>query len=69
MCGRNSVFWALRILVVGYVSDMGLMSKVVKLGIAKKIYDEVRKPHNQKKAKDAWASFQDKRNQRGTPPR
>ena len=42
------------------------MSKVVKLGIAKKIYDEARKPENQRKAKEAWASFQDKRSQRGT---
>jgi len=37
---------------------MGLVSKVVKLGIAKKIYDEARKPENQKKAKDAYAKFQ-----------
>lgn len=48
---------------------MGLVSKVVKLGIAKKIYDEARKPENQRKAKEAWTSFQQKRNQRGTPPR
>ena len=37
---------------------MGLISKVVKLGIAKKIYDEARKPENQRKAKDAYAKFQ-----------
>ena len=37
---------------------MGLVSKVVKLGIVKKIYDEARKPENQKKAKDAYAKFQ-----------
>jgi hypothetical protein len=37
---------------------MGIMSKVVKLGIAKKVYDEVRKPHNQQKARDAYAKFQ-----------
>lgn len=37
---------------------MGLVSKVVKLGIAKKIYDEARKPENQKKAKDAYTKFQ-----------
>jgi hypothetical protein len=37
---------------------MGLMSKVVKLGIAKKIYDEARKPENQAKAREAYAKFQ-----------
>jgi hypothetical protein len=37
---------------------MGLVSKLVKLGIAKKIYDEARKPENQQKAKDAYAKFQ-----------
>jgi hypothetical protein len=37
---------------------MGLMSKVVKLGIAKKIYDEARKPENQQKAREAYAKFQ-----------
>lgn len=34
------------------------MSKVVKIGIAKKVYDEVRKPENQQKARDAYAKFQ-----------
>lgn len=37
---------------------MGIMSKVVKLGIAKKIYDEARKPQNQQKAREAYAKFQ-----------
>ena len=37
---------------------MGIMSKVLKVGIAKKLYDEARKPHNQQKARDAWAKFQ-----------
>lgn len=37
---------------------MGLMSKVVKLGVAKKIYDEARKPENQQKAREAYAKFQ-----------
>jgi hypothetical protein len=43
---------------------MGLVSKIVKLGIAKKVYDEVRKPENQRRAKEAVAEFQEKR-QRG----
>ena len=47
---------------------MGLVSKVVKLGIAKKIYDEARKPENQRKMKDAVESFQQKRNQHRKPP-
>jgi hypothetical protein len=42
----------------GTFGDMGIMSKVVKLGIAKKVYDEVRKPQNQQKARDAFAKFQ-----------
>ena len=37
---------------------MGLMSKVVKIGIAKKVYDEARKPENQQKAREAYAKFQ-----------
>ena len=37
---------------------MGLMSKVVKIGIAKKVYDEARKPENQQKARDLYAQFQ-----------
>ncbi|HET6627540.1 MAG TPA: hypothetical protein VFG63_14210 [Nocardioidaceae bacterium] len=39
------------------------MSKIVKLGIAKKIYDEARKPENQRRVKEAVESFQEKRNQ------
>jgi hypothetical protein len=37
---------------------MGMMSKVVKLGIAAKIVDAARKPENQQKARDAYAKFQ-----------
>ena len=37
---------------------MGLVSKIVKLGIAKKVYDEARTPENQRRAKEAYASFQ-----------
>ncbi len=40
---------------------MGLMSKVVKIGIAKKIYDEARKPENQRRAREAYAKFQESR--------
>ncbi len=41
------------------------MSKVVKLGVAKKIYDEARKPQNQQKARDAYARFQANRQKKG----
>jgi hypothetical protein len=40
---------------------MGIMSKIVKLGVAKKIYDEARKPENQRRVKEAVSNFQDKR--------
>ena len=32
---------------------MGLMSGLLKAGIAKKVYDEARKPHNQAKIRSA----------------
>lgn len=48
---------------------MGIMSKVVKLGIAKKVYDEARKPENRARIKDAVAKLQDRRAQgRGRRP-
>jgi PHD/YefM family antitoxin component YafN of YafNO toxin-antitoxin module len=43
---------------------MGLISKVVKIGIAKKLYDEARKPENQRKAREAYAKFQAGRTKR-----
>ena len=48
---------------------MGIMSKVVKIGVAKKLYDEARKPHNQQKAKDAYAKFQASRANRSKGPK
>lgn len=48
---------------------MGIMSKVVKIGVAKKLYDEARKPHNQQKAKDAYAKFQAGRANRSKGPK
>ena len=44
---------------------MGLLKTIVKLGIAKKIYDEARKPENQRRAKEAYESFRAKQNRRG----
>ena len=39
---------------------MGLISGLVKAGIAKKVFDEARKPHNQAKAKELFAKLQNK---------
>ena len=35
---------------------MSLFSGLMKAGIAKKVFDEARKPHNQAKAKDLFRS-------------
>ncbi|GAA1913026.1 hypothetical protein [Nocardioides hwasunensis] len=40
---------------------MGMGKKVAAFGIAKKIYDEARKPHNQAKIKAAVKKVQDRR--------
>lgn len=37
---------------------MGIFKKVAALGVAKKLYDEGRKPHNQAKIKQAVAKVQ-----------
>lgn len=47
---------------------MGLLRKAAALGIAKKVYDEARKPHNQAKIKSAISSFQERRNRGSAPP-
>lgn len=39
---------------------MGLMRMLTKAGIAKKIYSEARKPQNQAKAKELFATVQKK---------
>ncbi|MEJ7742127.1 MAG: hypothetical protein WKF73_06005 [Nocardioidaceae bacterium] len=41
---------------------MGLFANVAKLGLAKKGFDTLRKPENQRKIKDAAASIKAKRN-------
>ena len=43
---------------------MGLGKKVAALGIAKKVYDEARKPQNQARIKAAVQRMQDRRRQR-----
>lgn len=39
---------------------MSLFSGLMKAGIAKKVFDEARKPHNQAKAKDLFRSVTNK---------
>jgi dGTP triphosphohydrolase len=47
---------------------MGLFGTLMKAGLAKKAYDEARKPHNQRKIKDFVSSMQDKRRGRSSGP-
>jgi hypothetical protein len=43
---------------------MGLVSGLLKAGIAKKVYDEARKPQNQAKAKEMIAKLRAKKGSR-----
>jgi hypothetical protein len=45
----------------GRVEGMGMGKKIAALGIAKKVYDEARKPHNQAKIKAAVQKVQERR--------
>lgn len=45
---------------------MGLLSGLMKAGVAKKVIDEARKPQNQAKAKDLFNQLKAKR--RSAPP-
>ncbi|MEO5662061.1 MAG: hypothetical protein ABIR39_02150 [Nocardioides sp.] len=42
---------------------MGFMKKAGALAVAKKVYDEARKPHNQAKIKQAVRTVKNRRNQ------
>lgn len=44
---------------------MGILSKVAKAGLAKKAYDEARKPENQAKMREAMAAARAKMKSRG----
>ncbi len=44
----------------GYNCKMGFLSKALKSGIAVKVANEARKPHNQQKIKDAVSSLRNK---------
>ena len=45
----------------GHCRVMGILSKITKAGIAKKVVDQARKPENQRKIKDAVSKMSDKR--------
>ena len=47
---------------------MGMLRGLVKAGIAKKVIDEARKPHNQAKIKQFVGNLANKRKGTGTPP-
>lgn len=46
---------------------MGLFSGLIKAGVAKRVIDEARKPHNQQKIKNMIASAQNKGGRGGRP--
>ena len=48
---------------------MKLMRTAAMAGVAKKVYDEARKPHNQQKIRDAVASVKARRAGGTTKPR
>jgi hypothetical protein len=48
---------------------MGLMSKLVKAGVAKRIFDEARKPHNQRRIKAAVSRVTDRGSRPQAGPR
>jgi hypothetical protein len=43
---------------------VGLLNTLVKAGVAKKLFDEARKPENQAKAKDLYRQLRAKNNKR-----
>jgi hypothetical protein len=47
---------------------MKMMRSAVLAGVAKKLVDEARKPHNQAKIKEAVAKVQARRSRGTTPP-
>ncbi len=47
---------------------MGILKKAGAAAVAKKVYDEARKPHNQARIKSAVEKVKARRNQ-GRPPR
>jgi hypothetical protein len=48
---------------------MAILRTLLKIGVAKKIYDEARKPENQARIKGAIASVKEKQASRGRRPK
>lgn len=46
---------------------MGIFKKALKAGIAAKLVQEARKPHNQAKAKNLLQSFKNRNDRHGAP--
>ena len=46
---------------LGTVPGMGMAKKIAAFGIAKKVYDEARKPENQRRINEAVASVRSRR--------
>jgi hypothetical protein len=51
----------LQLVPTGRLERMGIMKKAGAFAVAKKVYDEARKPHNQAKIKSAVAKVQERR--------
>jgi hypothetical protein len=47
--------------VDGYLDGMKLMRSAAMAGVAKKVFDEARKPHNQQKIREAVAAVKSRR--------
>ena len=47
-----------------HCDGMGMAKKIAAFGIAKKVYDEARKPHNQAKIRQAVQKVQERRGSR-----
>ena len=57
----GSIFSRRGLVAAGRVVGMGIMKKAGAFAVAKKVYDEARKPHNQAKIKDAVRKVQERR--------
>lgn len=53
----------------GYIEGMKILRTAAAIGIAKKVYDEARKPENQRRIKEAAASFRSRQQGRNRPGR
>ncbi len=52
----------------GYIAVMKILRTAAAIGIAKKVYDEARKPENQRRIKEATASLRSRQLRRNHRP-